>query len=216
MLTSDDLGQDSLDLTLAEDVGGRRYDVFGTANFFNFTAFAAAVEYLLEIGIEAVEAHDQALVERFLAGLPRDGFDVLSPETGPARSTLVLISAKDEGAQPGDLREPRRRRHPRRLPRRQPAPLAPRLQHAGRHRPGAGGAQVAVGAPFCNALTPTLSRCARSARGRGSRAPTYARTLPSPAAKPWASWRRQPKLRLSRAGRVAGAAGPGVRLSAGS
>ena len=42
LLTSDDLGQDSLDLTLAEDVGGRRYDVFGTANFFNFAPFAAA------------------------------------------------------------------------------------------------------------------------------------------------------------------------------
>ena len=53
------------------------------------------MEYLLEIGADAVEAHDQALVERVLAGLPRDGFDVLSPETGPARSTLVLISAKE-------------------------------------------------------------------------------------------------------------------------
>lgn len=97
LLTSDDLGQDSLDLTLAEDVGGRRYDVFGTANFFNFTAFAAAVEYLLAIGIETIEAHDQALVARLLEGLPRDRFDILSPETRPARSTLVLISAKDKG-----------------------------------------------------------------------------------------------------------------------
>lgn len=95
MLTSDDLGQDSLDLTLAKDVGGRRYDVFGTANFFNFTAFAAAVEYLLAIGIETVEAHDQALVARLLAGLPHGAFDVLSPEKGPERSTLALISAKD-------------------------------------------------------------------------------------------------------------------------
>jgi selenocysteine lyase/cysteine desulfurase len=95
LLTSDDLGQDSLDLTLADDVGGRRYDVFGTANFFNFTAFTAAVEYLLEIGIEAVEAHDQALVDRFLAGLPGEDYDLLSPGTGPSRSTLVLISARD-------------------------------------------------------------------------------------------------------------------------
>ncbi|MGZ9034895.1 MAG: aminotransferase class V-fold PLP-dependent enzyme, partial [Rhodospirillales bacterium] len=97
MLTSDDLGQDSLDLTLAKDVGGRRYDVFGTANFFNFAPFAAAIEYLLDIGISAVEAHDQALVERFLAGLPRKRFEVLSPQVGPARSTLILISAKHRG-----------------------------------------------------------------------------------------------------------------------
>ena len=95
MLTSDDLGQDALDLNPAADVGGRRYDVFGTANFFNFAAFAASLEYLLGIGMPAVAAHDQALVERFLAGLPREDFDVLSPQAGPARSTLVLISAKD-------------------------------------------------------------------------------------------------------------------------
>ncbi|MGZ8995007.1 MAG: aminotransferase class V-fold PLP-dependent enzyme [Rhodospirillales bacterium] len=98
MLTSDDLGQESLDLTPAQDVGSRRYDVFGTANFFNFAPFAAAIEYLLDIGIAEVEAHDQALVDRFLAGLPRERFDVLSPETGPARSTLILISAKDRAS----------------------------------------------------------------------------------------------------------------------
>ncbi len=95
MLTSDDLGREALDLTLATDVGGRRYDVFGTANFFNFAPFAASVEYLLAIGIDAVRDHDDALVERFIAGLPRDAFDLLGPEAGPARSTLVLISAKD-------------------------------------------------------------------------------------------------------------------------
>lgn len=95
MLTSDDLGQEALDLTLATGVGGRRYDVFGTANFFNFAPFAASIEYLMALGIDTVRDHDNALVERFIAGLPRDGFDLLSPEAGPARSTLVLISAKD-------------------------------------------------------------------------------------------------------------------------
>lgn len=95
MLTSDDLGQEALDLTLAADVGARRYDVFGTANFFNFAPFAASIEYLLAIGLAAVREHDEALVDRFIAGLPRDAFDLLSPEAGPARSTLVFISAKD-------------------------------------------------------------------------------------------------------------------------
>jgi cysteine desulfurase/selenocysteine lyase len=95
MLTSDDLGQETLDLTVAEDVGARRYDIFATANFLNFAPFAAAVAYLLGVGIEAVCNHDDALVDRFLAGLPRERYDLLSPEAGPARSTLVLVSAKD-------------------------------------------------------------------------------------------------------------------------
>ncbi|MBL8659477.1 MAG: aminotransferase class V-fold PLP-dependent enzyme [Rhodospirillales bacterium] len=95
MLTSDDLGRETLDLSLAGNVGARRYDVFGTANFFNFAPFAAAIEYLLAIGIDAVRDHDNALVDRFVAGLPRKTCDLLSPMDGPARSTLVLVSAKD-------------------------------------------------------------------------------------------------------------------------
>ncbi len=95
MLTSDDLGQDDLDLTLAPDVGARRYDVFATANFFNFHPFATALDYLLDIGIDAVRDHDQSLVDRFIAGLDRDRFDLLSTVSGPRRSTLILVSAKD-------------------------------------------------------------------------------------------------------------------------
>lgn len=95
MLTSDDLGRETLDLALATDIGARRYDVFGTANFFNFAPFAASIEYLLEIGIDAVRDHDDALVDRLIAGLPRGGFDLLSPEVGPRRSTLVFLSAKE-------------------------------------------------------------------------------------------------------------------------
>ncbi len=46
MLTSDDLAKDDLDLTLREDAGARRWDVFGTANFFNFHAWGAALDFL--------------------------------------------------------------------------------------------------------------------------------------------------------------------------
>ena len=95
MQTADDLAKEQQVPTLRQDLGARQYDVFGTANFFNFKPWTAAVEYLLAQGIETIAAHDQALVARLLAGLDPQKYDVLSPRSGDARSTLVFISAKD-------------------------------------------------------------------------------------------------------------------------
>jgi selenocysteine lyase/cysteine desulfurase len=95
MLTADDLGRPQSDLTLRDDLGARQYDVFGTANFFNFTAWAASLEFVLDIGAERITAHDQALVSHFLEGIDRDRYTILSPADGPARSTLVLLSHRD-------------------------------------------------------------------------------------------------------------------------
>lgn len=83
---------------LREGLGARRYDVFGTANFFNFTAWAAAIEELLETGIEQAAAHDQRLVEAIAAGVEAAGFELVSPRRGPERSTLVLFSHPDPAA----------------------------------------------------------------------------------------------------------------------
>jgi cysteine desulfurase / selenocysteine lyase len=100
MLTADDLGREQLDLSLRADAGAARWDVFGTANFFNFKPFAASVEMLLDCGIEAVGAHDDALVQRLIDGLDRTRFHLTSPEAGPARSTLVFVvpHARDRAA----------------------------------------------------------------------------------------------------------------------
>ena len=91
LLTADDLGREQLDLSLREDAGAARWDVFCTANFFNFKPFAASVEMLLEQGIAAVGAHDEALVQRLIDGLDRKRFRLTSPEAGGARSTLVFV-----------------------------------------------------------------------------------------------------------------------------
>lgn len=91
MLTSDDLGRDDLDLSLRDDAGARRYDVFATANFFNFHALAAAVELVLEVGVDAAQAHDAGLVQRLLDGLDRRKYRLTSPEEGAQRSTLVFV-----------------------------------------------------------------------------------------------------------------------------
>jgi selenocysteine lyase/cysteine desulfurase len=95
MLTSDDLARDELDLTLREDAGARRWDVFGTANFFNFHAWGACLDYLDGAGLGPIVAHDTALVDRFVAGLDRECYELLSPEAGPARSTLIFFAPRD-------------------------------------------------------------------------------------------------------------------------
>jgi selenocysteine lyase/cysteine desulfurase len=95
MLTADDLARPELDLSLKSDAGARQYDVFGTANFFNFHTWAASLELLLAIGIEPITAYDDTLVDRLVHGLDRSRYDLLTPEAGPQRSTLVFVAPKD-------------------------------------------------------------------------------------------------------------------------
>lgn len=95
MLTADDLASEEIDLTLRSDPGARRYDVFGTANFFNFHPLARAIELVCGIGVDAVARHDSTLVDQFIAGLDRRHYRLLSPETGVARSTLVFFTPID-------------------------------------------------------------------------------------------------------------------------
>jgi selenocysteine lyase/cysteine desulfurase len=94
--TAEDLGKEIVAPVVPDDTGPRSLDIFAPANFFNFKPWAAAVEFLLEKGIEQIRDHDDALVESFITGLDRDKFAVLSPrEKGPRRSTLVFVSHPD-------------------------------------------------------------------------------------------------------------------------
>jgi selenocysteine lyase/cysteine desulfurase len=95
MQTATDLGGTSDSLDPPDDLGARKYDIFGTANFFNFHPWAEAIELILDIGIDRIEEHDQALVSQLVEGLDRDRFELLSPERSPGRSTLVFASHRD-------------------------------------------------------------------------------------------------------------------------
>jgi cysteine desulfurase / selenocysteine lyase len=95
MQTADDLAKEQGIPVLRDDLGARRYDVFGTANFFNFKPLTASVEYLLAQGIENIEAHDQRLITRLIQALDPKKYDLLSPRDGAMRSTLVFISHKE-------------------------------------------------------------------------------------------------------------------------
>ena len=86
---------------LREEIGAGRFDVFGTANFFNFVPWTAALEQLGDVGVEAIGAHDDHLVDLIVSEL--DGSDrlrVLSPLSGPPRSTIVVLSHADPDANP--------------------------------------------------------------------------------------------------------------------
>jgi selenocysteine lyase/cysteine desulfurase len=95
MQTADDLGRENAEVGLRSDLGARKYDVFATANFFNFMPWTASVRLVLEKGVEAIREHDQRLVSRLIDGLDTSRYDLLSPRDGPSRSTLVFVSRKD-------------------------------------------------------------------------------------------------------------------------
>jgi selenocysteine lyase/cysteine desulfurase len=95
MQTADDLGRENSHIALRDDLGARAYDVFGTANFFNFKPWTASVEYILEQGVERIAAHDGELVDRLIEGLLSLGYEVLSPHRGKPRSMLVITSHPD-------------------------------------------------------------------------------------------------------------------------
>ena len=91
-LSAADLAGDLCDLTVGPLTSAAELDIFGTANFFNFTAFAEAVEFLMELGPENVETHDQMLVQMLVDTVAKTNFCMISPQESSAlRSTLVMF-----------------------------------------------------------------------------------------------------------------------------
>ncbi|MFV1956202.1 MAG: aminotransferase class V-fold PLP-dependent enzyme [bacterium] len=91
-----DLGREAREVRLPEGPPtARTYDVFCTANFFNFKPWAASVEYLLEQKIEKIASHGQQLVGTLIEGLDPGKYNLMSPREGDARSTLVFISHRE-------------------------------------------------------------------------------------------------------------------------
>jgi len=94
-LSAEDLKSEEA-LTIREDNTARKYDIFGTANFFNFVPFKAAIDFWLKIGIENVRAHHDRLIDAFLSQLNGDQYDLISPRQGSQRSSLVYFSHRDK------------------------------------------------------------------------------------------------------------------------
>jgi selenocysteine lyase/cysteine desulfurase len=92
-LTQADLARDDLDVTL--DRGPHDLDIFGTANFNAYVPWTVAVEHVLDVGVDRIRAHDDALVAQLIEQLPDAGMTLLSPTDAPTRSTLVYFSHPD-------------------------------------------------------------------------------------------------------------------------
>jgi len=80
---------------LRDNLGARAYDVFGTANFLNFIPWAAALEYLLAQGADAIAGHDRALVEQLIGLLEGSDYRFISPTGADQRAAIVVASAAD-------------------------------------------------------------------------------------------------------------------------
>lgn len=87
-----------LELALSEPLrpraglGHRNLDVFGTASFLNLLPWTAAIEYVNAVGIEAIRAHNDRLVQRLLERLDPERFQIISPTTPGARSAIAVFT----------------------------------------------------------------------------------------------------------------------------
>ncbi len=84
------------ELSLVPKDSARQYDVFGTANFFNFVPWRASIEYLLTIGIDVVKVHNDALVDQIHQDLDQVSYDIISPVQNNERTTIVVVTHKDK------------------------------------------------------------------------------------------------------------------------
>ena len=90
--TADELANSKDEIKLHTNLGARAFDVFGTANFFNFKPWTSAIEYLLKQGIQNIASYNESLVLQLLDGLSPAQYKIISPILGPGRSTLVVLS----------------------------------------------------------------------------------------------------------------------------
>jgi cysteine desulfurase/selenocysteine lyase len=84
-----------LDYSLGDETTADAHDVFCAANFLNFMPWTASIEYLLDIGVNRIAHHDQALIDQLLSALP-SRYRLLSPRESPERSTLILLTHEEQ------------------------------------------------------------------------------------------------------------------------
>ena len=80
---------------LVETDAASRFDVLCSADFFGFRPLAASIAHLLDIGVERVAEHNQALVQLLIDRLHELPYRLISPVDREARSTLVVVSHED-------------------------------------------------------------------------------------------------------------------------
>ncbi|UCE24146.1 MAG: aminotransferase class V-fold PLP-dependent enzyme [Candidatus Zixiibacteriota bacterium] len=95
MQTADDLKSPQSVPRIKDGLGARKYDVFGTANFFNFVPWTASIEYIENIGTARIKEHNDNLVRHLIDRLDQSRYEILSPVELEERSTIVIVSHRD-------------------------------------------------------------------------------------------------------------------------
>ncbi len=96
MQTADDLKAAKAWPEVRSGLGARKYDIFGTANFFNFVPWTASVTYLLDIGIEKIKSHNDELIDQIRQGILLDKYELLTPMSDSGNSTILVLSHKEK------------------------------------------------------------------------------------------------------------------------
>jgi cysteine desulfurase/selenocysteine lyase len=79
----------ALDVTIMPLASSARRLEFSTMSYGAGVALGAAIEYILDLGVERILAHDLALATRLTAGLDRLGATILTPRDDWSRGGIV-------------------------------------------------------------------------------------------------------------------------------
>jgi selenocysteine lyase/cysteine desulfurase len=74
--------------------GARGWDASETASYFNLAGWDASLKFLREVGVEAVTAHNQQLIEQLFEGLPTGRCVRTSPGEMERRGPYGCFAAK--------------------------------------------------------------------------------------------------------------------------
>lgn len=78
-----------------ELTSARHYDMFATANFFNYLPWHASVTYFEKLGMEKVAQYNQQLVGMIIDGVDKSHFSFISPTEPDQRTNLVVLTCQN-------------------------------------------------------------------------------------------------------------------------
>ena len=90
-LSTEDLTQGEVDLANFSPAETGQYDIFATANFFNFSALVESVGLINVTGVGRIYEHNQALADRLVQGVDRSLYEVLDRGDPQRMSSIVFL-----------------------------------------------------------------------------------------------------------------------------
>ena len=98
-LSTEDLEGTDLDVDHVTADPPGCFDIFGTANFFNFAGLLASVDLIRRVGVEHIHEHNLALASQLTEQLNRDGYEVMSRGPSDRLSSILFVRPTTEPLQ---------------------------------------------------------------------------------------------------------------------